>query len=232
MGIVYTPGVEIVPHPDWLGVVTDVSTDLAMIKLNTPITDVETYGITKEEPIVNLTGKIVGYGFSVANDPGTMGIHRVGDTTIQRFLWDTVFELGDPASICSGDSGGPFLVDQDDNYNVMGVASFGLVADCPADHDGYFVNLYPFRRWINDAMVDLVGHGIDLGTEPDAGTDPEPVADSGPSAAGSSSGGAIPGPLIPYDGGVIPRSGGSSGCKVTLGSNKSSLLDRILLVSF
>jgi hypothetical protein len=229
---VYTSAMEIVPHPDWLGEIATGSVDLAMIKLNTPITEaeVEPYGITKKEPVVDLMGKIVGYGFSVAGDSDTVGIHRVGDTIIQRFLNTAIFELGDPASICRGDSGGPFLVEQEGDYNVMGVASFGTIEDCPADHDGFFVNLYPYRQWINDTMVGFVGHGIDMGTEPepDAGID----SGAGSTIGGGSSGGDVIGPLVPYDGGVVPRSSGSSGCRLVPKTNPRSLIDRVLSVSF
>ncbi len=228
---VYTSAMEIVPHPDWSGAI-DVSSsvDLAMIKLNAPIddVDVEPYGITKEEPVVDLTGKIVGYGFSVADDPDTLGIHRVGDTTIQGFLNVAIFELGDPASICRGDSGGPFLVEQDGDYNVMGVGSFGTIEDCPADHDGFFVNLYLYRQWINDTMVGFVGHGIEPEPEPDAGVD----SGTGSAIGGSSSGGDVIGPLVPYDGGVVPRSSGLSGCRLVPKSSPGSLIERILFLLF
>jgi V8-like Glu-specific endopeptidase len=236
LGIVYTPAAEIVPHNDWLGTISfSDSVDLAMVKLNTPITGVETYGITKEEPFVNLTGKIVGYGFSIATDPSTMGIHRVGDTEVQWFMNDAIFELGNPASICRGDSGGPFLVEQNRTYNLMGVASFGTDEYCPADHDGFFVNLYPVRQWINDTMEELVGHGIDLGTEPDAGidsgTDSKTAADSGTnSETDKPAGGGSTVSDVPYEGDTIPRSGQSPGCQLISSSNRSSLIDGILFM--
>jgi hypothetical protein len=182
----------------------------------------------------------------------------VGDTTIQWFLQDTIFELGSPTSICAGDSGGPFLVEQDGAYNVMGVASFGLEGACSADHDGFFFNTYLVRQWINDTMIDMVGHGINMGGEPDTGTDPEPDAetdpdsgpnvgidpgtdpesdvDSGPSdtdsASGSGAGGSVIGSDFPSDGVVTPRSGRSSGCQLAPKPSTGSLIERVLLMLF
>ncbi len=231
LDIVYAAGAEIVPHPDWLGVVSTDNIDLAMIKLDAPILDVESYGITRREPVVDTVGKIVGYGYSDGSDPSTQGIHRVGDTEVQTIVAGIYFELGDPTSICAGDSGGPFLVEHNGEYNVAGVASFGLDPTCPADNDGHFVNIYPIRQWINDTMVDLVGHGIDMVTEPD------PVVDSGPdddsdSASGSDTGGSVTGTDFPSDGGIFPRSGRSPGCQLVPERRTGSLIDRVLLLSF
>lgn len=228
LNIFYAVGAEIAVHPDWLGDILSGSVDLAMIKLSDPIMTVESYGITKEAPAIGLQGKVVGYGLSDAIDGSTLGIHRAGNSTIQWVLNNNIFELGNPSSICRGDSGGPFLVEQDGDFNVMGVASFGtLPEECPTDHDGFFANLYPAKQWINDTMLEMVGHGINSEMDPDRLVDAS--VDSGTSDyTDNSAGGGSPSPDSTYPSNPAPRRAKPMGCALSPVNTPITLFLRLL----
>jgi V8-like Glu-specific endopeptidase len=62
MDIVYTTAAKVTKHSLWSGDINDqLSVDLAMVRLQSPILTVETYPIVKTAPVKGTMGKIVGY---------------------------------------------------------------------------------------------------------------------------------------------------------------------------
>jgi V8-like Glu-specific endopeptidase len=154
----------VVLHPKWDGNIDDPdSVDLALIHVADPITEVEPYGIHIKSLHEGDTGKIAGYGYSDPEDAETKMTHRVGDTTVLEIEGGRFAELGDPASTCIGDSGGPFFIDHDGQWLVAAVTSFGdFENSCRPDMGGYSVALHPYLAWLDDTLFDMTGVGLDL----------------------------------------------------------------------
>ncbi len=153
---------QIVTHPSWTGNIQESQTDLAMIKLSAPVTDIEPFGV-RDYPVPESgsDGLLVGYG-----EDGSMwggaGTQRIGETTLLNVM-ALLIETGDPCNTCSGDSGGPLFTQQDEQWVISGVTSFGTSTQCSETGGGYSVNLLGYCHWLNTAMIDLTGH--DLGLE-------------------------------------------------------------------
>ena len=160
--LIYYPDVEeVVKHPEWGGQITLNSIDLAMVKLKEPLTTTEMYRVREHDDFdVGDTGKIVGYGLSSSADQNSSGIHRMGDTQVQRKLMHYI-ELGDPTGTCQGDSGGPFFTMVDGHWQVTGVTSLGIYGgDCNPNEGSVDVNVVMKRSWVDDTMNDFVGYGL------------------------------------------------------------------------
>jgi len=200
---------EVVKHPEWPGELGFDSVDLAMVKLMSPITTVETYRIRPEDDFeVGDTGVIVGYGLLSLSEPNSSGVHRWGETTVQTKVSHFV-NLGDPAGTCQGDSGGPFFTKIEPYYYVTGVTSLGLTGDCDPMNGSVDQNVPQEIAWIDETMNAFMGYGLadvphqdppedtDTGTDSDADTDADSdtdtdadadtdaVADAGPDGGSS-----------------------------------------------
>ena len=183
---------EVVKHPEWPGELGFDSVDLAMVKLMSPITTVETYRIRPEDDFeVDDTGVIVGYGLSSSSEPGSSGVHRWGETTVQTKLSHFV-NLGDPAGTCQGDSGGPFFTMIGDYWHVTGVTSLGLSGSCDPMSGNVDQNVPQEWDWINETMIYFMGYGLadvphqdppedtdsETGTDSDADSDTDTDSDA------------------------------------------------------
>jgi hypothetical protein len=105
----------------------------------------------------------------------------MGDTSLLE-VTPYYFEIGGKTNTCSGDSGGPLYTMQNDEWVLAGVTSFGA-ADCPAESQGFSVNLLSYCDWLNNTMTDLVKE--DLGLKYCTSCDASPVSDwGGPCGAG------------------------------------------------
>ncbi len=165
-------GAEIVPHPSWYGGLSTEAIDMALVKLAEPITDAPYYGLRDFPlPEKNDDGFLVGYGIT---ESGSGGIQMMGDTSL---LGVTIQELktggAGNAGICSGDSGGPVFTEQDGEWVVNAVNSYGTSADCDPSIGAYSVNTLYVCDWLNTTMMEFVGH--DLGLEHCKACDATPV---------------------------------------------------------
>ncbi len=159
---------DVVKHPLWDGNVNNENAvDIAMIHLSKKVTDKEYYPV-RNYPLETIgdQGIIVGYGLTGTNENDS-GLHRKGTATVRRqglfsgFGTKYLIEVGNPASTCSGDSGGPFFTMQNGRYVVSGVTSFGINEQCVPDRDGYDTQVVKYREWINDTLYGWTGHGLD-----------------------------------------------------------------------
>jgi len=162
--IYYGTAAEVEIHPSWTGDINESGVvDLALVRIDTPVDGVETYGV-RQSPggDVGEAGKIVGYGMSSSSASDSYGVHRVGDASVIQVYYDYL-EVGDPAGICSGDSGGPFFTEQNGSWVVTGVTSYGTADTCLSTGDAWEANTLTFRQWIHETLLELTGDGLDGG---------------------------------------------------------------------
>jgi hypothetical protein len=154
--------VAAVTHPAWTGDINESQTDLALIHLASPVTDIEPFGLRDfPMPSDGTEGLLVGYGDD-GSWWGGSGTQRIGETTLLA-VYTNLIETGDPCNTCSGDSGGPLFTEQGDEWVVTGVTSFGASSTCSETEDGFSVNLLAYCHWLNTVMLEWTGH--DLGLE-------------------------------------------------------------------
>ncbi len=150
---------QVSAHPDWTGAISLEAADLALIRLDREVTSVEAYRLRDFPfPEVGDPGVIVGYGLDEASQAG---IHRMGETTI-RAINPFFIEIGGESNTCNGDSGGPLFTQQDGEWVLSGVTSFGT-EECYLESFGYSLNPLSRCDWLNQEMSSMVGE--DLGLE-------------------------------------------------------------------
>lgn len=101
--------------------------DIALVELSEPVSIVEPLPIHREHIGEELLGKVftaVGFGITEPGR-GDGGIKRAVELTLDGFDDQLIFYGSKTANICSGDSGGPDLMDFDGELRVIGVHSFG-----------------------------------------------------------------------------------------------------------
>ena len=151
-------------HENWDGILEtdyfDDLNDIALIKIDTRITDLEIYGL-REDPIEEEgdIGTIVGYGIS-SNNGEDSGTHRKGTETIidMNEFRSKSFTADSPSNTCSGDSGGPFFTYQSGDYVISGVTSYHT-GTCTTQNE--FVHVLSYVEWIDEKLRTLTGHGLD-----------------------------------------------------------------------
>ncbi len=115
-----------------------LANDIALIQLSEPITTTSPIPVNTEEPPLDRHVTYVGWGKTNENDDYSTGVkHTVSVPTGE--LTDTVLTTYDPSgrNICNGDSGGAALMaDDDGNYWLVGINSFGYDVYGRAPHCG------------------------------------------------------------------------------------------------
>jgi len=76
-------------------------------------------------------GVVAGYGIDATGNQ-SQGILRAGTVTILRTIGNFIISdfSGDVSNVCSGDSGGPLLLQQAGTWSIAGVTSAGESGDC------------------------------------------------------------------------------------------------------
>lgn len=157
---------KVVMHEKWDGVLKagyfDDINDIALIKLDRKLTDLEIYGL-RNDPIEEEgdSGIIVGYGVT-GFDKEDSGKHRKGTSTIidMNEFRSKSFTSGSPSYSCFGDSGGPFFTSQGGDDVVSGIASYVSGGTCSYENE--YVHVLSYREWIDEKMQELTGHGLDV----------------------------------------------------------------------
>ncbi|MCP4679713.1 MAG: trypsin-like serine protease [Deltaproteobacteria bacterium] len=173
----YSWAEKVVKHPNWNGSLGGNAVDLSMIKLEEPIEGIETYGVRREAaPAKGSKGWIVGYGKSVNNDDMSAGTHRAGETTVKS-VNNRVLGLATPSGTCQGDSGGPFFSEQDGEWVITAITSYGA-GFCGPNVTGYSVNVVTYQKWIEETFLELTGEELNPGSDSDGDTDTDVDGDS------------------------------------------------------
>ncbi len=170
---------KVVKHTNFNGNVM-MGVDLSMIKLQNPVEGVEIHGVRYDKaPKQGEMGWIVGYGKGTDADDLSAGTHRAGETTVKS-VRPRVLGLATPTGTCQGDSGGPFFTEQDGEWVVTAITSYGP-GYCGPNIVGYSVNVVTYRKWIEETFLELTGEelgGGDADTDTDADTDADSDGDT------------------------------------------------------
>lgn len=149
-------------HAEGKEIVINQQTDIALIFLNKRIPKLRVYPVRSDpSETVGEEGTIVGYGVT-GSDKTDSGVQRWGETTVLS-IWNEdgfFIEVGDPAGLCYGDSGGPLFTKQNDKDVVSGVTSFGD-GNCSSTGGSYSVQVVKYRNWIEEQMEIFTGHDLE-----------------------------------------------------------------------
>jgi hypothetical protein len=160
-----------VMHPDnWQALADFEAPDLALLLLKDSLDNLPIYPLRDfPTPDDGEDGVIVGYGIDPLLSENVGPVHRMGETELLD-VGPVYIEIGGNTNTCSGDSGGPLFTFQNNEWVLTGVTSFGP-EDCPAEAQGFDVNLLSYCAWLDKTMMELVGE--DLGLENCTGCQPD-----------------------------------------------------------
>lgn len=158
-------------HPnynvDLLG--EDAANDIAIFKLDRPVTGVMPSPIYRATPTVGQLLTLVGYGYGGTGTTGSDGIYgtkRVGTTPIDSvsaklITWD--FTNNSESNTAPGDSGGPAFVSVGGVNYVAGVTSGGNQDNAGIGDNSFDTRVDAFAAWIDSivgSQVSTVTVGI------------------------------------------------------------------------
>ncbi len=161
---------EIIPHPSYDEDTMD--NDIALLKLSSPVSDIEVIHLRTSDPIVSTPAWVAGWGntvtsgtpvypedlmeadvpiydFSICNDSYT---NPSDPSYPSQPLTSNMFCAGYLKSnkdSCQGDSGGPLIIQNNGGYELAGVVSFGN--GCAEDlFPGVYTKVNNYLAWIAD----------------------------------------------------------------------------------
>ena len=162
--------IQVVVHPNWGGIHFD---DIALLQLDRPVTDVEPAIMYSAEDEVSKTLLILGWGDHADGINGARNAERDGQfrgatNTVERIelgsLW-VKFDAEDSPQVTDlegiagpGDSGGPAMIEVAGQYQIAGVASFGIeMGDPPPEPGTYgtfdtYTSISRNRAWIDNVL--------------------------------------------------------------------------------
>ncbi len=114
--------------------------DLAVLLLDEPVTDIEYIPVNTLDFDHTWTGRslhYVGYGSDTTYQGPGAGIKRETDIPILDYYQEFFYGFAEGTNTCSGDSGGPALVELDGHLYVAGVLSWGWSWNESQDHCKY-----------------------------------------------------------------------------------------------
>jgi hypothetical protein len=156
-------------NPNAIG--SDSAHDIAIMKLDRPVTNVTPSSIFRGTPTVGQMLTLVGFGeggnASTGGD-GTFGIKRVGTTPIDsvssRLIhWN--FDNNNESNTAPGDSGGPAFVTINGQQFIAGVTSGGTLANAAIGDQSFDTRVDAYKSWI-DSIVGTGGNGTVISIRP------------------------------------------------------------------
>lgn len=153
---VYSAVAEVALHPGWSGASAVVENDIALLLLRDDVTDVAPAALRIPPfPEVGARATIAGYGSDmIETDMEKALVHRAGETELLQ-VTETFFEMGGTANSCAGDSGGPVFTEQDGEWVVSGVISYGTTT-CQMENGGFALNILGYCSWIERTAAELL----------------------------------------------------------------------------
>jgi hypothetical protein len=210
----YATSQDIALYPGWDGTLWFDEVDMALVLLEEPIVEIESYPVRQEpEPEVGADGIVVGYGLFDGSDAYSGGVHRWGATKVLGYQ-NKFIEGGGETGFCHGDSGGPLFTEQGGEWAVSGVVSFVTDAECDPASGNFYTNVVMQREWISGVMEAWTGEGLPADdTDTASETDSDSETDTGGIDDSDTGGDADTGTdSVPdVDGGSDERPGHASG---------------------
>ena len=146
-GGVSVQGVSAIVHPDVR--IDDqnqaVFNDLALIKLANPVNLPTLPLVGSKAPVSGDLIDIYGYGLSedqssTNNTVGTLRSGQMRVSEVSANFVDAIYD-GEGSNTCSGDSGGPALLDVNGQIGLVAVVSSGSVVNCSKGDTSRFTNI-------------------------------------------------------------------------------------------
>lgn len=147
-------------HPSYNGnqIGSDSANDIAIFKLDRPVTGITPSQIYRSAPAVGQLLTLVGFGGGGTGTTGTngdFGIKRVGTTPIDQVTSKLIhwnFDNNTESNTAPGDSGGPAFVTVNGIQYVAGVTSGGDQANAGIGDHSFDTRVDAFAAWI-DSIV-------------------------------------------------------------------------------
>jgi len=125
---VWIQAAEVVMHPQYEVGESYYAHDMALLLLDEPITDYDYIPVNTTNVDYTWQDKwlhFVGYGSDTYYGGPGSGTKREVDVQVYDYYPETIFTYTNGKNTCTGDSGGPALVELDGNWYVAGVVSWG-----------------------------------------------------------------------------------------------------------
>jgi hypothetical protein len=122
-----------------------VGVDVAVLTLLDEASGVEPIPVGRDVPMVGADFTAVGFG---RRPDGEAGLKYKTTSTVETVRSSV---LNTSETICSGDSGGPAILETPAR-RVVGVASYGIADSCPSSVDGYNL-VEPFLGLVDAALI-------------------------------------------------------------------------------
>ena len=126
---------ETVMHPEYSGQAYNIH-DVALLLLAEPILDIEPIGVNTTPFDYTWNDRLlhyVGFGSNSVYGGDGGGVKRETDIELYEYYPEMYVHWSDYTNTCSGDSGGPGLVDLDGHWWVAGINSTVFSGDNPDD---------------------------------------------------------------------------------------------------
>lgn len=130
-------------HPEFTGFSGgDIRNDLGIVHspVSLPVPNLPI--LTSRAPKAGDTASIFGYG-ATSGGAAIDGKLRAGAMTLSSVDSNSIFASYDASlsNVCSGDSGGPLLLQVGNQQSIIGTTSYGTRADCSVGETSVFMNL-------------------------------------------------------------------------------------------
>ncbi len=148
---------QVIVHPNYNSsrLSTDTANDIAIYKLNRPVSGITPSPIYRGTPRVGETLTLVGFGGarnSSGGGDGSFGTKRVGTTPIDRVSQTIVgwrYDNLTESNTAPGDSGGPAYLNVGGVYYVAGVTSGGSRSDAGIGDNSFDTRVDAYKTWID-----------------------------------------------------------------------------------
>lgn len=160
-------------------------TDVSLVKIETPITDIEPVRLGTKRPKVGSIVRLAGYGFRVEDDLDSLATRlQTGQFEVvsvsRAFIGTSGRKPKKNTSPCKRDSGGPYFTQQgDEPATLVAVVSSG--PSCPHSEIDQSGRIDPIRGWITGIIGKQVSRPS---AKPSASASSGPRASAGAAATG------------------------------------------------
>lgn len=161
---------QVILHPQYNGdlIGEDTANDIAIFKLNQPVSGVTPSPISRSVPQVGQLLTLVGFGAGGTGNSGHdggFGTKRVGTTPIDQVTSKLIhwrFDNNDESNTAPGDSGGPAFVQVGGVYQVAGVTSGGDLDSAGIGDHSFDTRVDAYKTWI-DSIVGTTSPSTTVG---------------------------------------------------------------------